>query len=111
MNQLAGVLSDLGLVRWPDRGIGPRWFRLRKSELERLKKEETYRSVTDLTDVRKHWFEEQGLTPPRPRASTATGRSATTGCSPRPSGRWRSRAGASRPATTSRSSAWWMRKG
>ena len=63
MNQLAGVLSDLGLVRWPDRGIGPRWFRLRKSELERLKKEETYRSVTDLTDVRKHWFEEQKLDP------------------------------------------------
>ena len=36
MNQLAGVLSDLELVRWPD-GAGPRWFRLRKSELERLK--------------------------------------------------------------------------
>ena len=31
MNQLAGVLSDLELVRWPD---GPQW-RLRKSELER----------------------------------------------------------------------------
>ena len=46
MNQLAGVLSDLELVRWPDRGIGPRWLRLKKSELERLKDEETLRAAT-----------------------------------------------------------------
>ncbi len=39
MNHLAGVLSDLGLVRWPKRGIRWRWLRLKKSELERLRKE------------------------------------------------------------------------
>jgi hypothetical protein len=63
LNQLSGVLSDLGLVTWPKRGIRWRWLRLRKSELERLKKEETYRSDTDLSGVRKHWFEEQHLDP------------------------------------------------
>jgi len=42
MNQLAGVLSDMELVRWPDRGI---WRRLQnipllwKGELQRLKYE------------------------------------------------------------------------
>ncbi len=40
MNQLAGVLSDLELVRWPKRG---RWWLLQKSELERLKSEEDAR--------------------------------------------------------------------
>ena len=54
MNQLAGVLSDLGLVRWPKRGYG--WGGLRsKSELEQLKRDENDASVTDLTDVRKAW--------------------------------------------------------
>ena len=61
MNQLAGVLSDLELVTWPKRGIGWRWLPLKRSELERLKKEETQPSVTDLTEVRKKWFEEKGL--------------------------------------------------
>jgi hypothetical protein len=63
MNQLAGVLSDLELVRWPHRGI--RWGRLRlkKGELDRLRKEETLPSVTDLADIRKKWFEEKGLDP------------------------------------------------
>jgi hypothetical protein len=63
LNQLVGVLTDLKLVHWPRRGVGPRWMRLRKSELERLKKEETYRSDTDLSDVRKHWFDEQQIDP------------------------------------------------
>jgi hypothetical protein len=67
MNQLAGVLSDLDLVRWPKRGIGPRWLRLSKSELERLKKEEGQSSDTDLAEVRKHWFEEKGLDPAKAR--------------------------------------------
>jgi hypothetical protein len=67
MNQLAGVLSDLELVRWPQRGIGPRWLRLSKSELERLKKEEGEHSDTDLAEVRKHWFEEKGLDPKEAR--------------------------------------------
>ena len=61
MNQLAGVLSDLEVVRWPQRGIGPRWLRLSRSELERLKREEGGNSDTDLADVRKHWLEEKGL--------------------------------------------------
>jgi len=60
MNQLAGVLSDLGLVTWPQRG---RWWLLQKSELERLKKEETYTSDTDLTEVRKKWREDKRLEP------------------------------------------------
>ena len=60
MNQLAGVLSDLGLVRWPKRG---RWWILQKSELAELKREEALSSDTDLTDVRKKWREEKGLDP------------------------------------------------
>jgi hypothetical protein len=52
MNQLAGVLSDLELVRWPK----PR-------ELKQLRSEETLASHTDLTDIRKQWFEEKGLDP------------------------------------------------
>jgi hypothetical protein len=55
MNQLAGVFSDLGLVRWPHRKIGWRWLPLKTSELERLKKEEREGSITDLTDVRQAW--------------------------------------------------------
>jgi hypothetical protein len=60
MNQLAGVLSDLDLVAWPRKGFGPRWLRLRKSELERLKKEETYASDTDLGEARKKFNEDRG---------------------------------------------------
>src|SRR5581483_4844461 len=52
MNQLAGVLSDLDLVRWPK----PR-------ELKALRREESLASTTDLTDIRKTWFEEKGLDP------------------------------------------------
>jgi len=62
MNQLAGVLSDLGLVRWPHRGRS--WLR-RKSELEKLKKEENEGSVTDLTDVRKSWGQKHWAGEPR----------------------------------------------
>jgi hypothetical protein len=52
MNQLAGVLSDLDLVRWPKR-----------KELKELRKDETVASNTDLTEIRKKWFEEKGLDP------------------------------------------------
>lgn len=58
MNQLAGVLSDLELVRWPKRG---HWWLFRKSELADLKKEEALSSDTDLTEIRKKWREEKGL--------------------------------------------------
>jgi hypothetical protein len=62
MNQLAGVLSDMELVRWPDRGI---WRRLQnipllwKSELQRLKYEESRKSDTDLSELHKTWHEER----------------------------------------------------
>jgi hypothetical protein len=48
MNQLAGVLTDLDLVRWPRRD---RWWG-RKHELKVLLDEETGGSFTDLTKVR-----------------------------------------------------------
>jgi hypothetical protein len=53
MNQLAGVLDDMDLVRWPQRG---KWWR--KGELDQLKEEESGRSATDLTDVRKKWIQQ-----------------------------------------------------
>ena len=57
MNQLAGVLSDLDLVRWPKRG---RWWLFEKDELQRLKREESLGSDTDLTEVRKAWLDKAG---------------------------------------------------
>ena len=59
VNQLAGVLSDLELVRWPKGG--KKWL-LQKNELKQLKDEESQASDTDLTAIRKKWAEEQGLT-------------------------------------------------
>ena len=59
INQLAGVLSDLDLVRWPS---GGKWWLLRKNELAMLKREESVASDTDLTEIRKKWAEEKGLT-------------------------------------------------
>ncbi len=59
VNQLAGVLSDLELVRWPKGG--KRWL-LQKNELSQLKNEESQASDTDLTAIRKKWAEEQGMT-------------------------------------------------
>jgi hypothetical protein len=65
MNQLAGVLSDLELVRWPEDGWPKRrpkglWpeglWRPKKSELEILQLEETAASATDLTETRKAWI-------------------------------------------------------
>jgi hypothetical protein len=65
MNQLAGVLSDLELVRWPEEGWPKRkptglWpegmWRPKKSELEFLQLEETAASATDLTETRKAWI-------------------------------------------------------
>jgi hypothetical protein len=57
VNQLAGVLSDLELVRWPKRGA--RWLWLR-SELEALKREESFGSDTDLTEIRQAWRKKTG---------------------------------------------------
>jgi hypothetical protein len=55
MNQLAGVLDDMDIVRWPQK---PRWWTLRKGELDQLKAEEKIGSDTDLTDIRKEWLNE-----------------------------------------------------
>ncbi len=67
VNQLAGVLADMGLVRWPARAhlwprasTEPAWWPFGKSELRRLKDEETHGSDTDLTDVRKSWIKKVG---------------------------------------------------
>ncbi len=49
MNQLAGVLDDLDLVRWPQK----HWFS--KGELDKLKSEEAGASDTDLTEIRQEW--------------------------------------------------------
>ncbi len=49
MNQLAGVLTDLDLVRWPT-----------GEELEQLKAEEAMVSTTDLTDIRKQHLKKFG---------------------------------------------------
>jgi hypothetical protein len=64
MNQLSGVLSDLELVRWPDRGLARSLkdlftFRRWKSELQRLKDEESRASDNDLTALHKKWKEEK----------------------------------------------------
>jgi hypothetical protein len=51
MNQFAGILDDLDLVRWPER---KRWWKpWAKGELDVLKAEEQELSTTDLTEVRK----------------------------------------------------------
>jgi hypothetical protein len=47
MNHLAGVLTDLGLVRWPKR-----------NELAKLRKEEGLGSDTDLEAIRKKWAQD-----------------------------------------------------
>ncbi|MBS0243371.1 MAG: hypothetical protein JSS20_14425 [Proteobacteria bacterium] len=65
MNQFAGVLSDLDLVRWPDQamrvGFG-RWkVAVGRSELERLKADEMEASTTDLTTIRKDWVKRHGI--------------------------------------------------
>ena len=59
VNQLAGVLSDLDLVRWPTKA---RPWLFQRSELQKLKREEMGSSDTDLTAIRKEWAQEQGLT-------------------------------------------------
>ena len=57
MNQLAGVLSDMGLVRWPRKS---KWswlnlggLHLFDNELEKLRREETSTSLTDLSEIRR----------------------------------------------------------
>jgi hypothetical protein len=53
MNQLAGILDDLGLVRWPQK---PKWWLFQKGELDKLKSEESHESQTDLSKIRKEWL-------------------------------------------------------
>lgn len=60
MNQLAGVLDDLDVVRWPQQKR--RWLPWSKSELQKLKEDEVGGSDTDLTDIRKSWLDRIGAT-------------------------------------------------
>ncbi len=55
MNQLAGVLTDLDLVRWPN-----------PEELKQLKIEEDQKSNTDLSEIRKKHVKEFGENPNAP---------------------------------------------
>jgi hypothetical protein len=57
MNQLAGVLDDLDLVRWPQKSPWWRWWQ--KSELDALKDEESHASGTDLSSIRKEWIKKK----------------------------------------------------
>jgi hypothetical protein len=50
MNHLAGVLTDLQLLRWPT-----------PKELKALREEEGASSTTDLSEIRRKWREEKGL--------------------------------------------------
>jgi hypothetical protein len=66
MNQLAGVLTDINLVRWPEAGKfwpfsspTPSWWPW-KSELKRLRLDELVASDTDLTSIRKTWADKNG---------------------------------------------------
>lgn len=73
INQLAGVLSDLDLVRWPHKTpwrIGP--YAFGSSELQRLKAEEKKPSDTDLTAVR-NWAQKEGYAD-EPMAGAAAGK-------------------------------------
>lgn len=60
INQLAGVLDDMDVVRWPHQK--PWWNVWGKSELQRLKEDEVGGSDTDLTTIRKEWLEKIGST-------------------------------------------------
>jgi hypothetical protein len=66
INQLAGVLGDLDLVRWPQKlkFYQRRWPKVwqRKTELDLLKQEESQASDTDLTKIRKDWLDQIGKT-------------------------------------------------
>ncbi len=70
INQLAGVLSDLDLVRWPNKG---RPWLLQKGELDRLKDEETQGSTTDLSELHKKWAEDEQADPKQKEAYAKRG--------------------------------------
>lgn len=54
MNQLSGVLDDLGLIRWPHRRQP--WELWRKDELDVLRAEESLSSKSALVEARKEWM-------------------------------------------------------
>lgn len=56
MNQLSGVLDDLGLIRWPHRR--PRWQFWGKDELDKLREEESMSSKSALVEARKEWMKD-----------------------------------------------------
>lgn len=54
MNQLAGVLDDLDLIRWPHRA---KWWQFwKKDELDVLREEESKSSKSALVEARKEWM-------------------------------------------------------
>ena len=68
INQLAGVLADMELVRWPQKaplwkfqGQEPRWWPFGRSELRQLKDEESVASDTDIVDIHKKWIVDKKL--------------------------------------------------
>ncbi|MCB1520424.1 MAG: hypothetical protein KDJ37_07605 [Hyphomicrobiaceae bacterium] len=56
MNQLSGVLDDLGLIRWPNRR--KRWQFWKKDELDILLEEESLSSKSALVEARKIWMKD-----------------------------------------------------
>ncbi|MBL8564921.1 MAG: hypothetical protein JNM89_04320 [Hyphomicrobiaceae bacterium] len=56
MNQLSGVLDDLGLIRWPHRRQN--WQIWKKDELDVLREEESLSSKSALIEARKKWMKD-----------------------------------------------------
>ncbi len=56
MNQLSGVLDDLGLIRWPHRRQN--WQLWKKDELDVLRDEESLSSKSALIEARKKWMKD-----------------------------------------------------
>ena len=81
MNQLAGVLDDMDLVRWPR---ARRWWRLRKNELAKFKAEESAGSDTDLTADPQRLAEEASKEPSDMTEQDAALREGAADPQPRP---------------------------
>lgn len=100
MNQLAGVMIDLDLIRWP-----------KPKEMVALKAEEGQFSATDLTIIRRDIAEKMNLPAAENRNTPIRSRCEITDCSPRPSGCCRWRDGAPPPCAIWRFSRLSIRKG
>ena len=119
MNQLAGVLDDFDLIRWPRKRSWRHPFQ--NNELTMLKAEEDELSDTDLTEIRKKHLERleqqgidisdaQSFPMPSRRRSRKRGLCPITASFPRPSASSPLLGGARACAATSRSSGSSIRK-